>query len=79
MALSHDLSRRAKKAMPLVVGERYYVLGPQNKWIDTFITGITDSGRSYDIQVKAIGSHLRRNYCHIRPKSPDIPMLHASL
>ena len=78
MTLSHDLSRRAKKARPLVVDERYYVLVPQNKWIDTFVTGITDSGRSYDTQVEATSGHLRRNRSHIRPKSPDIPMLHAS-
>ena len=30
MTLSHDSSRRAKKARPLVVGERCYVLGPGN-------------------------------------------------
>ena len=34
MMLDHDSSRRAKKARPLVVGERCYVLGPGNKWID---------------------------------------------
>ena len=62
-----------------MVGERCYVLGPQNKWIDAFVTGITDSGRSYDTQVEATGGHLRRNQFHIRPRSPDIPMLHASL
>ena len=78
MTLSHDLSRRAKKARLLVVGERCYVLVPQNKWVDTFVTGITDSGRSYDTQVEATSSCLRRNHSHIRPKSPDIPMLHAS-
>ena len=61
MTLAHDLSKRVKKARPLVVGERCYILGPQNKWIDTFVTGITDSGRSYDTQVKATGDHLRRN------------------
>ena len=61
MTLVYDSSKRAKKARPLVVGERCYVLGPGNKWIDTFITGITDSGRSYDTQVKATGGHLRRN------------------
>ena len=48
MMLDHDSSRRAKKARPLVVGERCHVLGPGNKWIDAFITGITDSGRSYE-------------------------------
>ena len=48
MTLDHDMSRRAKKARPLVVGERCHVLGPGNKWIDAFVTGITDSGRSYD-------------------------------
>ena len=53
MKLDHDSSRRAKKANPLVVGERCYVLGPQNKWIDAFITGTSDSGRSYDTQVEA--------------------------
>ena len=55
MMLDHDSSRRAKKARPLVVGERCHVLGPGNKWIDAFITGITDSGRSYETQVDATG------------------------
>ena len=48
MMLDHDMSRRARKARLLVVGERCHVLGPGNKWIDAFITGITDSGRSYE-------------------------------
>ena len=78
MKLDHDLSKRAKKARPLVVGERCYVLGPQNEWIDAFITGTTDSGRSYDTQVEATGRQLTRNRSHIRPRSPDIPQLHAS-
>ena len=78
MTLAHDLSKRAKKARLLVVGERCYVLGLQNKWIDAFITGITDSGRSYDTQVEVTSCHLRRNRSHIRPRSPDIPKLHAS-
>ena len=78
MMLAHDVSRRAKKARPLVVGERCYVLGPGNKWIDAFITGTTDNGRSYDTQVEATGGQLTRNRSHIRPKSPDIPMIHAS-
>ena len=76
--LAHDSSKRAKKARPLVVGERCYVLGPGNKWIDAFITGITDSGRSYDTQVEATGGQLTRNCSHIRPRSPDIPQIHAS-
>ena len=78
MTLAHDSSRRAKKARPLVEGERCYVLGPGNKWIDAFITGITDSGRSYDTQVEATGGQLTRNRSHIRPRSPDIPQIHAS-
>ena len=78
MTLDHDMSRRAKKARPLVVGERCHVLGPGNKWIDAFITGITDSGRSYETQVEATGKQLMRNRSHIRPRSPDIPHMHAS-
>ena len=78
MMLDHDTSRWAKKARPLVVGERCHVLGPGNKWIDTFITGITDSGRSYETQVEATGKQLMRNRSHIRPRSPDIPHMHAS-
>ena len=78
MMLAHDSSRRAKKARPLVVGERCYVLGPNNKWIDAFITGTKDSGRSYDTQVEATGGNLTRNCSHIRPRSPDIPQIHAS-
>ena len=78
MTQSHDSSRRAKKARPLVVGERCYVLGPGNKWIDAFVTGTKDSGRSYVTQVEATGGQLTRNRSHIRPRSPDIPQIHAS-
>ena len=60
MMLDHDSSRRAKKARPLVVGERCHVLGPGNKWIDAFVTGITDSGRSYETQVEATGKQFTR-------------------
>ena len=78
MTLAHDSRRRAKKARPLVVGERCYVLGPNNKCIDVFITGTKDSGRSFDTQVEATGGNLTRNRSHIRPRSPDIPQIHAS-
>ena len=78
MTLDHDTSRRAKKARPLVVGERCHVLGTGNKWIDAFITGITDSGRSNETEVEATGGQLTRNRSHIRPRSPDIPHMHAS-
>ena len=78
MMLDHDTSRRAKKARPLVVVERCHVLGPGNKWIDAFVAGITDSGRSYETQVEATGKQLTRNRSHIRPRSPDIPHMHAS-
>ena len=78
MMLDHDTSRRAKKARPLVVGERCHVLGPGNKWIDAFVTGISNSGRSYETQVEATGGQLMRNHSHIRPRSPDIPHMHAS-
>ena len=78
MMLDHDTSRRAKKTRPLVVGERCHVLGPGNKWIDAFVTGITDSGRSYETQVEATGKQFTRNRSHIRPRSPDIPHMHAS-
>ena len=78
MMLDHDSSRRARKARPLVVGERCYVLGPGNKWIHAFVTGITDSDRSYDTQVEATGGQLTKNRSHIRPRSPDIPQIHAS-
>ena len=78
MTLDHDSGRRAKKARPLVVGERCHVLGPGNKWIDAFVTGITDSGRCYETQVEATGRQCMRNRSHIRPRSPDIPHMHAS-
>ena len=76
MKLSHDKSHRAKKARPLVTGERCYALGPKNKWLECFIVGIRDTGRSYDIQIKATGTQLTRNRSHIRPRSPDIPLMH---
>ena len=78
MTLDHDTSRRAKKARLLVVGERCHVLRPGNKWIDAFVTGITDSGRSYETEVEATGKQLTRNHSHIRPRGPDIPHIHAS-
>ena len=78
MTLDHNLSKRAKKARPLVLGERCYVLGPNNKWLDAFVTGITDQGRSYKTQTEATGSKLMKNRSHIRPRLPDIPMIHAS-
>ena len=78
MMLAHDSSKRAKKARPLVVGERCYILGPKNEWIDAFVTGTKDSGRSYDTKVEATGGQLMRNCFHIRPRSPDIPQIHAS-
>ena len=78
MTLDHNSSRQARKARPLVVGERCHVLWPGNKWIDAFVTGITDSGRSYETQVEATGKQLTRNCSHIRPRSPDIPHIHAS-
>ena len=78
MTLDHNTSRRARKARPLVVDERCHVLGPGNKWIDTFVAGITDSGRSYETQVEATGGQLMRNCSHIRPRNPDIPHIHAS-
>ena len=61
-----------------VVGERCYVLGPNNRWIDVFVTGTKDSGRSYDTQVEATGGNLTRNRSHIRPRGPDIPQIHES-
>ena len=66
MTLAYDVSRRAKKARPLVVGERCCVLGPGNEWIDAFVTGTTDNGRNYDTQVEATGGQLTRNHSHIR-------------
>ena len=78
MTLDHHSGRRAKKARPLVVGERCHVLGPGNQWIDAFVTGITDSGRSYETQVEAMGKQFTRNRSHIRPRGPDIPHMHDS-
>ena len=77
MTLDHDSSRRARKARPLVLGERCFILGPGNKWIDAFVTGANDNGSSYDMQVEATGGQLSRNRAHIRVKSPDIPIIHV--
>ena len=78
MTLDHNSGRIAKKARPLVVGERCHVLGPGNQWIDAFVTGITDSGRSYETQVEATGKQYTRNHSHIRPRGPDIPHMYDS-
>ena len=61
---------RAKKARPLVLGERCHVLGPGNKWIDAFVTGITDSGRSYETQVEATGKQLNEEPLSHQTKKP---------
>ena len=73
--LSHDKSHRAKKARPLVTGERCYCLGPKDKWLECFIVGIHDTGRSYDIQIEATGTKLTRNRSHIRPRNISKPTL----
>ena len=70
MTLDHDSSRRAKKARPLVVGERCHVFGPGNKWIDAFVTGITDSGRSYETQVEATGETFNEEPLSHQTKKP---------
>ena len=76
MKLSHDKSHRAKSARTLVTGERCYALGPKDKWLECFIVGIRDTGRSYVIKFKATGTQLTQNRLHIRPRSPDIPLMH---
>ena len=76
MKLSHEKSHRVKKARPLVIGERCYALSPRDRWLDCFVVGICDTGRSYDIQIEATGAKLMRNHSHIRPRSPDIPLIH---
>ena len=78
MKLDQDSSRRAKKARPLVIGERCFVLGPNDEWIDALVTGTTDNDRGYRVEVEANGAQLTRNRSHIRPRTPDIPMIHAS-
>ena len=70
MTLDHDSGRRAKKARPLVVGERCHVLGPGNQWIDAFVTGITDSGRSYETQVEATGKQFYEEPLSHQTKKP---------
>ena len=64
---------KLNKQLLLLLYYYYY-----NKWIDAFITGITDSGRSYETQVDATGKQLTRNCYHIRQRGPDIPHMHAS-
>ena len=78
MKLDHDSSRRVKRARPLVIRERCYVLGPNDEWIDAFVIGTTDNDRGYKVEVEANGAQLTRNRSHIRPRTPDIPMIHAS-
>ena len=76
MKLSHNKSHRVKKARPLVTGERCYALGPKDKWLECFIVGIRDTGRSYEFKIEATDTKLTRNHSHIRPRSPDIPLIH---
>ena len=53
-----------------MVGERCHVLGPGNKWIDAFVIGITDSGRSYETQVEATGGQIHEESLSHQTKEP---------
>ena len=70
MKLSHDKSHRAKKARPLVTGERCYALGPKNNWLECFIVGIRDTGRSYDIQIEAHWDPVDQEQISHKAKEP---------
>ena len=59
-----------KKARPLVTGERCYCLGPKDKWLECFIVGIRDTGRSYDVHLEATGAQLTRNKVSHKAKEP---------
>ena len=76
--LTHDKGNRENRARPLVIGERYYALYNNDRWIDCFVTGTWGCGRSYNIQEEANNATLRRNWSHLKPRSFDIPVIHKT-
>ena len=64
MTLAHDSSRRAKKARPLVVGERCYVLGPSNKWIATLLQVSLTVAGAMRLKSKPLGTSYKELLSH---------------
>ena len=77
MTLDHDTSRRARKARPLVVGERCHVLGPVINGLMLSLQVSLTVAEAMRHRWKPLGDNSQ-GIAHIRPRSPDIPHIHAS-
>ena len=75
---SHDKAKQAKTQRALVIGEEVYFLSGKNEWQIGIVTGITETGRSYNI-LTGEGTSLRRNRSHLKPRCHDIPVISRTL
>ena len=57
-----------------MIGEEVYFLSGKNEWQIGTVTGITDTGRSYNVLTHE-GTSLRRNRSHLKPRCHDIPVM----
>ena len=73
---NHDKARWARSQKQLVTGEEIYYLTSNDKWLMGIVTGARDTGRSYDI-LTGDSTSLRRNRFHLKPRSPDIPVING--
>ena len=69
----YNKSHRAKSQRALVLGERCWGAGTNNKWLDCYITGIDKENRCYWVVFEDTGRCLRRTRSHLRPHGPDFP------
>ena len=69
----YNKSHRVKTHRALVLGERCWGTGTNNKWLDCYITGIDKENRCYWVIFVDTGRCLRRTRSHLRPCGPDFP------
>ena len=75
---NYNRARWAKTQQSLVIGEEVYFLSAKDEWQIGTVTGIRDTGKSYDILTDK-GTSLRRNRSHLKPRSFDIPIISGRL
>ena len=69
----YNKSHRVKSQRALVLGERCWVTGTNNEWLECYITGINKENRCYQVVFEDTGRTLRRTRSHLRPCRPDFP------
>ena len=69
----YNKSHRVKTQRALVLGERCWGTGINNIWTESYITGIDEENRCYQVVFEDTGRTLRCTRSHLRPRGPDIP------